>query len=293
MPTIDYDMSGKCYVTDHSQYEDVDNGEVVLYSPVFDVSFGKTIFEYARCFDNGDGLTGNSDVFRVSIFDGSQWIQFDSCGPVEESPGEWIYRRFWVHEICQPTGPVQFRFSASDEGFDSEVEAAVDAFCLVHYSSRPQILTNTIPDEFIDIAINHQLDATGCYEPLIWTDKDDDLIGTGLSLSGEGLLSGLPADTGEISFTALVEDAEGVPAEKTYNFHIWLPFVCGDAGMDYQLNLGDAVFLINYVFNDGQEPYPLCVGDANGDSDTNVGDAVYIIAYIFDGGPAPVDDCCL
>jgi hypothetical protein len=35
----------------------------------------------------------------------------------------------------------------------------------------------------------------------------------------------------------------------------------------------------------------LC-GDANGDGDHNVGDAVYMINYVFGGGPAPDTTCC-
>jgi CubicO group peptidase (beta-lactamase class C family) len=69
--------------------------------------------------------------------------------------------------------------------------------------------------------------------------------------------------------------------------------ICGDANSDEQVNVGDAVFLIAYVFNGGPGPVPNCAGDANGDGDTNVGDAVYLIAYVFNGGPAPVETCCL
>ena len=67
---------------------------------------------------------------------------------------------------------------------------------------------------------------------------------------------------------------------------------CGDANGDNGVNVGDAVFLINYVFKGGQPPNPLCIGDANGDGGVNVGDAVYLIAYVFRGGPAPVVSCC-
>ena len=32
---------------------------------------------------------------------------------------------------------------------------------------------------------------------------------------------------------------------------------------------------------------PLMAGDANGDGEVNVGDAVYLISYVFKGGPPP------
>jgi len=70
------------------------------------------------------------------------------------------------------------------------------------------------------------------------------------------------------------------------------PYLCGDASGDEAVNIGDAVYLINYIFKGGPAPNPLCVGDADGDDAVNIGDAVHLINYIFKGGPAPVDDCC-
>ena len=69
-------------------------------------------------------------------------------------------------------------------------------------------------------------------------------------------------------------------------------YVCGDANGDKSANVGDAVFLISYVFKGGAAPVPLCAGDANGDGGTNVGDAVYMISYVFKGGMPPVESCC-
>jgi hypothetical protein len=64
----------------------------------------------------------------------------------------------------------------------------------------------------------------------------------------------------------------------------------GDANGDSTHNVGDAVYLINYVFNEGPDPTPYLVmsGDANNDAAANVGDAVHIINFVFNGGPAPV-----
>ena len=42
----------------------------------------------------------------------------------------------------------------------------------------------------------------------------------------------------------------------------------------------------------GAAPDPECSGNANGDDDVNVGDAVYLIAYVFKMGPGPATDCC-
>ena len=68
--------------------------------------------------------------------------------------------------------------------------------------------------------------------------------------------------------------------------------LCGDANDDGLINVGDAVYIINYIFKGGSAPSPLCYGDTNGDDGVDVGDAVYLINYIFKGGPAPIYGCC-
>lgn len=66
-------------------------------------------------------------------------------------------------------------------------------------------------------------------------------------------------------------------------------FLRGDANGDSEVNVGDAVYIINYVFKGGPAPDPLEAGDANCDGGCDVGDAVYLINYVFKGGPEP---CC-
>lgn len=62
----------------------------------------------------------------------------------------------------------------------------------------------------------------------------------------------------------------------------------GDANGDWQINVGDAVYIINYVFRGGPLPrHPMWRSDANADARINIGDAVYLISYIFRGGPRP------
>jgi len=69
-------------------------------------------------------------------------------------------------------------------------------------------------------------------------------------------------------------------------------YMCGDPNADRDLNVGDAVYIINYIFKGGPPPDPQCSGDTTGDGDLNVGDAVHLINYIFKGGPPPDPACC-
>ncbi len=64
-------------------------------------------------------------------------------------------------------------------------------------------------------------------------------------------------------------------------------FRAGDANNDGNVDIGDAVSLISYIFKGGAAPTPLEAGDANCDGDVNVGDAVTLVNYIFNGGAEP------
>ena len=67
-------------------------------------------------------------------------------------------------------------------------------------------------------------------------------------------------------------------------------FVCGDPNQDKRVNIGDAVYLVSYIFKGGPSPIPMESGDCNGpDGKVNIIDAVYITGYIMRGGPPP--DC--
>jgi hypothetical protein len=64
-------------------------------------------------------------------------------------------------------------------------------------------------------------------------------------------------------------------------------FTRGDANGDGEVNVDDVVFLINYLYRNGDPPDPFLAGDATGDGDVEIGDIVYLITYLFRSGPAP------
>ena len=76
------------------------------------------------------------------------------------------------------------------------------------------------------------------------------------------------------------------------DFYIELDFTCiglisGDANGDKTVDVGDIVFLVSHIFQNGLCPCPIATGDATGDSQLNVGDVVYLVNFIFNGGPPP------
>ncbi|HSH00651.1 MAG TPA: MopE-related protein [candidate division Zixibacteria bacterium] len=67
------------------------------------------------------------------------------------------------------------------------------------------------------------------------------------------------------------------------------PIQCADLNNDGSVaNIGDVVFLIQYIFAGGGTPAPLAIADMNGLSDgVNIADVIHLLNFIFSGGPAP------
>ncbi|MCH9031424.1 MAG: thrombospondin type 3 repeat-containing protein [candidate division Zixibacteria bacterium] len=61
----------------------------------------------------------------------------------------------------------------------------------------------------------------------------------------------------------------------------------GDSDGGGDVNIGDATFIVKYIFQDGDTP-PCCYqADADGGGDVNIGDATYIVKFVFQDGAAP------
>jgi hypothetical protein len=64
-------------------------------------------------------------------------------------------------------------------------------------------------------------------------------------------------------------------------------FTCGDCNGDGIVDIGDVVYLINYLYKSGSAPDPVEAGDVNSDQTVDLGDVVHLINYLFKGGPSP------
>jgi hypothetical protein len=64
-------------------------------------------------------------------------------------------------------------------------------------------------------------------------------------------------------------------------------FIRGDANKDEKVDVGDVVWILNYLFKSGPAPCPKSAGDANCDGAVDLADAIYLLNYLFKGGPAP------
>jgi hypothetical protein len=181
-------------------------------------------------------------------------------------------------------GPISFTARAADQ-----IGASAERLLSFTINPAVAIATETLPPCSVGVAYTAQLSSTGGTGTIAWSDRDGSLVGTGLTLSTAGVISGIATDSGVKSFTAKAVDVAGSTAEKPLQLTIVRPYECGDANGDNKITAADAVFIISYVFRAGQAPEPMGAADANCNGTINTADAVYIIAYIFRSGPAP---CC-
>ena len=58
---------------------------------------------------------------------------------------------------------------------------------------------------------------------------------------------------------------------------------------DTGINIGDVIFILNYLFSNGPPPKCLKSADVNDDGRINIADAIYLLKYLFGGGDPPAE----
>lgn len=160
-PAADSDGSGRCFVTGNSSFdEDIDGGSVILVSPAMEAPIGG-VLSYSRWFNSGancGGAAPGADVFVVdySLNGGSTWQQLEIVGPTGEGvDGGWINASFVLADVpgFVETSEFRLRFTASDLGEGSVVEAGVDAVALLEsYCNDSAIPGDFNEDGAVDVA---------------------------------------------------------------------------------------------------------------------------------------------
>ena len=131
----------------------------------------------------------------------------------------------------------------------------------------PVITTVSLPDGEIAISYSEQLTSTGGTAPVVWSDMNNDLSGTGLSLDANGLLSGMPTSDGTIQLTAELLDAAGATDSKLLQINVSAASCCagmvGDAnGLGGDLpTVSDISTIVDFLFISGA-PLP-CLDPRN------------------------------
>jgi hypothetical protein len=95
------------------------------------------------------------------------------------------------------------------------------------------------------------------------------------------------SDTGSYGITVIAKDENGVFSEVSDPLSIRICLRYGDANGDTIIDVGDVVYLINYLYKNSPAPNPPEVGDCNFDGVIDVGDVVFLINYLYKGGDPP------
>lgn len=130
---------------------DVDGGSTTLYSTVLDLSGASNPqISYFRWYNNSSGASPGADIFVVEVSDDlANWINVETVGPTGAgTAGGWIQHSFVVSDLVVLSTTVQVRFTASDVGSGSIIEAAIDDFRFedVDCSGLEDCNVNGIPD---------------------------------------------------------------------------------------------------------------------------------------------------
>ncbi|HEX9916799.1 MAG TPA: dockerin type I repeat-containing protein [candidate division Zixibacteria bacterium] len=117
-----------------------------------------------------------------------------------------------------------------------------------------------------------------------WSVESDSAQNMNILVSGIELIDPPPTTQVTMKYALLVTDQDKADFESLATQLGRAK--CGDANVDGNVTVSDVVYLINYLFKGGPEPW-MYFSDASGDGKISVSDAVYLINYLFKGGSPP------
>jgi len=206
--------------------------------------------------------------------------------------------------IATASGSLTVTYDPAPSDVGKTIEIYVPLSCPNHPPIGGCWVQVTVTNDPAQIDAGESLDALAINQHVVKTimrnDDDPCDVPTFTIISGPG---GIDPVTGVYSWVTafsdvglhevIVELTDGVVAVRdTFSLRVHdRPDWPGNANCMGGVDIGDAVYLINYIFKGGARPPVLNWGDANHDCAINVGDAVYIVNYIFRSGSAPQPGC--
>lgn len=245
---------------------------------------GNPNYEYSwQCVPHNGGyrldliikqIQENTGVFRMPIP-----MRFETtAGTIEDTL--WNEKRFTLYQFDLADSVTGMVFDPGNIVLES---SSTTPFGL-------NMASRELPDGTEDEPYWQELSAVGGTPPYSWAFLGGDLP-FGLNFTGgeQGIISGVPTYAATYYFTIRVTDSAVPPDTDVVSFSATIneKIHYGDCNHDGNLNVADAVYLINFIFSGGPEPIPVEAGDANCSGAVTISDAVYIIQFLFNDGPAP------
>jgi len=89
--------------------------------------------------------------------------------------------------------------------------------------------------------------------------------------------------------SAVVQDPVYAPTNAVYSYQVGNDLLCGDVDGNYSgPDIGDLVYLVDYMFTSGPPPPDLDAANVDGLGEIDISDLVYLVDYMFTGGPPPI-----
>ncbi len=127
------DCGNKCFVTDNGgmpfNYSDVDNGNTILKSPVFDATiYSSPVLKYYRRYLDINGSGTPNDTMIIALSNGSTSVFLKSIGPNDPTNGTWQQDTFLIQNFITPTSNMQLSIEVNDRTPGNILEGAFDLF---------------------------------------------------------------------------------------------------------------------------------------------------------------------
>jgi len=154
------------------------------------------------------GPTFDHAYIRIST-DGSSWNTiWENTSVIEDN--SWSEQVFDISSYADNQSTVYIRFTMGTTnvgyawcGWNIDDLAITSTGCVYNGLT---ISTESLPDWTVDHPFSETIDCINYSGNVVWMDRYDDLVGTGLSMATDGLTTGTPLYTGDIGFVALVTD---------------------------------------------------------------------------------------
>ncbi|MEZ5359147.1 MAG: dockerin type I repeat-containing protein [Candidatus Zixiibacteriota bacterium] len=176
-------------------------------------------------------------------------------------------------------------------------------------------LFNSLPagdlDLFFSIHFSLEGDNLGTVASLLFDSTTIPPAGDWIFANTDGITF-TPGFSGQINFPVQVlcvdHDGDGVCGPLDNCPDTWNPdqididnngvgdmcqFACGDVNQDDGVNIGDVLYIIDYLFKSGPPPPIVKHADVDCSDVVNISDAVYLMNFIFNSGPVPCASCPL
>jgi hypothetical protein len=109
--------------------------------------------------------------------------------------------------------------------------------------------------------------------------------------SGRDLAPAVVVD--DVGNTYVVSESDGgaTDLDVTLIKYSYTEPICGDVDGNGIINVSDDVYLLNFIFGDGNPPNPMESADVDCNGLVNISDAVWLVNFVFGDGDEPCANC--